>query len=252
MTDVTIRRGETEILRRINWQVLPGENWVILGANGSGKTSLLKALSGYLAPTEGEIDLLGESYGDCDWRELRQRVGVVSASVANLMNEEDEALEIVIGGKYGMLGMWGRVGKSEKMEARKLLQRVGADYLARRPWLFLSQGERQRVLIARALMAHPKLLILDEPCSGLDPAAREQFLDFIEHAAVGKLGVPLLFVTHHVEEIRPVFTHALILKDGKVLASGSLHKVLTNESLSTAFDVSFRVKKRNGRFRLSL
>lgn len=250
--NVSVRRGDANILSRVNWEVHSGENWAILGANGSGKTSLLKALSGYLAPTVGEIELLGESYGDCDWRELRQRVGIVSASIANLMNEEDEALDIVIGGKFGMMGMWGRVGPAERTEARRYLKKVGISYLANRAWLFLSQGERQRVLIARSLMAHPRLLILDEPCSGLDPAARETFLDFVEEAAGGHLGVPLLFVMHHVEEVRPVMTHALILKEGKILAAGPIEKVLNSANLSKAFNAKARVQKRNGRYQLAL
>ena len=204
MDQLRIVRDGTVILHDANWSVLRGQHWVILGANGSGKTSLLSALTGYLMPTSGEISLLGETYGQSDWRELRKKIGLVSSSVRQMMADDEPALETVASGKYAMIDFWGRLTRAEKMRARQLLRQVECEYLADRPWCVLSQGERQRVLIGRALMAKPRVLILDEPCAGLDPAAREHFLDFIQRLGQTGNAPTLILVTHHVEEIMPV------------------------------------------------
>ena len=186
VSNLRIERDGTVILDDVSWRVQHGEHWVILGANGSGKTSLLSALTGYLMPTAGEISLLGETYGQSDWRGLRKKVGLVSSSVRQRMADGEPALETVASGKYAMIDFWGRVTRAEKAAASKLLRSVECDYLADRPWGVLSQGERQRVLVARALMAKPRVLILDEPCAGLDPAAREHFLQFLQRLGAQK------------------------------------------------------------------
>jgi iron complex transport system ATP-binding protein len=235
VTNLSVTRGGTKILRHVSWQVEPGQHWVILGANGSGKTSLLNALTGYLMPTEGEMLLLGKRYGQADWRELRKKIGLVSSSVRQMMADDEPALETVVSGKFAMIDWWGRVSRADRMNALRLLRQVECAYLAKRPWRVLSQGERQRVLIARALMARPRVLILDEPCAGLDPAAREQFLQFLQRLGRRKVSPTLVLVTHHVEEIMPVFSHVLILKDGSVLAAGSKAGMLTARWLSKAF-----------------
>lgn len=247
---LTIHRDEVRILHRLSWRVQRGEHWVILGANGSGKTSLLSALTGYLTPTLGEVKLLGETYGQSDWRELRQRIGIVSSAIRQKVPDWDSAELIVIGGKYAMLDYWGRVKKSDQIEALRQLRRVGCGKLAQRDWAVLSQGERQRVLIARALMADPAVLILDEPCAGLDPVAREKFLDFIERLARRKDAPTLLFVTHHVEEITPAFSHALILKNGRSLAAGPIATTITSATLSDAFASPLRLRRSAGRYTL--
>ncbi len=180
VSGLCIERGGTVILRDVNWRVQRGEHWVILGANGSGKTSLLSALTGYLMPTRGEISVLGEIYGRSDWRELRKKIGLVSSSIRQMMADDEPALHTVASGKYAMIDFWGRLNRTDKAKALGLLKQVECEYLAERPWRVLSQGERQRVLIGRALMARPRVLILDEPCAGLDPAAREHFLHFIQ------------------------------------------------------------------------
>src|SRR6201996_2041179 len=203
------------ILHEVNWRVERGQHWVILGANGSGKTSLLSALTGYLMPPAGELSVLGQSYGQSDWRELRKHIGLVSSSVRQMMHDEEPALETVISGKYAMIDFWGRASARDRAEARRILEQIECSYLAERPWLVLSQGERQRVLIGRALMARPRLLILDEPAAGLDPAAREHFLQFLQRIGQRPDAPTLVFVTHHVEEIMPVFSHVLILKNGQ-------------------------------------
>ena len=172
VSGLTVQRGNAVILNNITWQVLPGQHWAILGANGSGKTSLLSALTGYLMPTAGEISLLGETYGQADWRELRKKIGIVSSAVRQLMAEDEPAVKAVASGKYAMIDFWGRLSRADENHAQKILRQIECIHLAERPWRVLSQGERQRVLIGRALMARPRVLILDEPCAGLDPAAR--------------------------------------------------------------------------------
>ena len=245
-----IERGGTVILDNVNWCVQRGEHWVILGANGSGKTSLLSALTGYLMPTSGEISLLGETYGESDWRELRKKIGLVSSSVRQMMAEDEPALLTVASGKYAMTDFWGKISRAEKSQALKLLRQVECEYLAGRPWRVLSQGERQRVLIGRALMASPKLLILDEPCAGLDPAAREHFLQFLQRLGAQKNSPTLVLVTHHVEEIMPVFSHLLVLKNGKALATGEKSGVLNSKNLSNAFAVRMQLRQAENRYAL--
>ena len=249
--DLTIQRGDTRILDRVSWEVARGQHWVILGANGSGKTSLLAALAGYLTPTAGDITVLGETFGASDWRELRKHIGLVSSTVRQMVPEEEDALTTVVSGKEAMIGFWGNTKSADRKAARVLLRQVEADYLADRPWLVLSQGERQRVLIARALMARPRLLILDEPCAGLDPVAREQFLAFLQRLGSRRGAPALVLVTHHVEEIMPVFGHALLLREGRVIAAGERARVLTGALLSRTFAAQLRVTRRGGRYKMT-
>lgn len=249
VSNLRIERDAT-ILRSVDWTIAPGEHWVILGANGSGKTSLLSALTGYLPPTSGEITVLGETYGRTDWRELRKRIGLCSSSIRQLMEGHQTTLETVISGRHAMIGLWGEIRPEEKTQALKILRQVEATAIRDRPWRFLSQGERQRALIGRALMARPELLILDEPCAGLDPVAREHFLQFLERLA-RKRGAPtMVLVTHHVEEIMPVFSHVLVLKEGSVLTAGAKIKVLTSSTLSRAFHAPIRLRRLRGRYSL--
>ena len=247
-----IERDGTMILEDISWRVERGENWVMLGANGSGKTSLLSALTGYLMPTSGEISVLGETYGESDWRELRKKIGLVSSSIRQMMAEDEPALETVASGKDAMINFWGRVTRTEKTQAMNLLRQAEGEYLAERPWRVLSQGERQRVLIARALMAKPRVLILDEPCAGLDPAAREHFLQFIQRLGARKYSPALILVTHHVEEIMPLFSHVLLLKEGQRLAAGEKTVVLTSKNLSRTFSARMQLTPAGRRFGLKV
>ena len=249
--NLTIQRGKTFILKDISWEVARGEHWVILGANGSGKTSLLSALTGYLTPTDGDIMVLGETFGESDWRELRKHIGLVSSTIRQMVPDEENALTTVVSGKDAMIGYWGDTKFPDRKIARQLLKKVEAEYLADRPWLVLSQGERQRVLIARSLMAKPRLLILDEPCAGLDPVAREQFLTFLQHLGTQRSAPALVLVTHHVEEIMPAFTHALLLREGRILTAGERERALTSALLSQTFDAALRLTRRDGRYTLA-
>ena len=258
VNNLRVARGDTTILDHVSWNVNRGEHWVILGANGSGKTSMLKALTGYLSPTAGGLSLLGRRYGTCDWRDLRLKIGVVMSAFGTSIPPAEPALDTVVSGKYAQLDLWHRVSAADRANGLKLLRASRLASLAKREWLYLSQGERQRVLIARALMARPQLLILDEPCAGLDPVARENFLRFIDELArrSGKnrdrspRSPALVLVTHHVEEITPAFTHALLLRGGRVLAAGPRETVLTSRNLSATFGAPLRLVRSGDRYRL--
>lgn len=252
VSGLTVQRGAATILDGITWKVERGEHWVILGANGAGKTSLLSALTGYLTPTSGEVELLSHTYGKSDWRELRKRVGLVSSAVRQMIPEGEAALETVVSGKSAMIDFWGKITPSDRRRAMGLLRQIECAALAARPWLFLSQGERQRVLIGRALMADLPLLILDEPCAGLDPVAREHFLQFLQRLGTGPNPPTLVLVTHHLEEIMPVFSHVLILQGGRNFASGPKKSTLTTAGLTKAFRAPLRVACRQGRYTLKL
>jgi len=251
--DLGVHRGRTRILSKVSWTVSSGQHWAMLGANGSGKTSLLKAITGYLMPSTGSILLLGQNYGESDWRELRKCIGIVSSAVSQLIPEDEPAVDTVTSGQTAMIGLWRRIVPRDRTAAYRLLRQLGCVRLAERPWNVLSQGERQRVLIARALVAQPALLILDEPCAGLDPVAREHFLQFLDRLGRQRVGPALVLVTHHVEEIMPVFSHVVALKAGHVLASGPKKTVLTTRVISEAFGGAARVRKQSGgRYRLAV
>ena len=252
ITGLRLERGDTVILDGIDWCVRRGEHWVILGANGSGKTSLLSTLTGYLSPTAGEITVFGERYGESDWRELQKRVGLVSSSIRQMMHDDEPALDTIISGKYAMIDFWGKPLAADRSRARDILRKIECEQVAARPWRVLSQGERQRVLIGRALMAEPPLLILDEPCAGLDPVAREHFLQFLQRLGERKSAPTLVLVTHHVEEIMCAFTHVLILKAGHVIAAGPKEQVLTTGTLSKGFDARLRLQSSDGRYTLDV
>jgi iron complex transport system ATP-binding protein len=247
-----VRRGKTRILQDVNWRIQIGENWVILGANGSGKTTLLSCITGYVTPSAGTIQVLGKQYGKADWRELRKEVGLVSSSVRQMIEDDQVGIEIVASGRRAEINSWHRVKGTEREEALELLAQVECERLIDRPWGYLSQGERQRILIGRALMARCKILILDEPCAGLDPVARERFLGFLSRLAASEGTPNLVFVTHHIEEILPCFSGALLLRDGRVLAQGPVRQVVVTNLMTDAFGAPLIVRRRGGRLAMLL
>jgi iron complex transport system ATP-binding protein len=250
--NMNVRRGGYQLVQSLEWEIKRGEHWVILGSNGSGKTTLLSALLGYITPTSGQISVLGEEYGEGDWPELRKKIGVVSSSIRQMMPETEPAWITVASGRYAMIDYWGTPKEKDREEALKLLKQIECDYLWDREWGYLSQGERQRVLIGRSLMAQPALLILDEPCAGLDPAAREHFLQFLQRLGRKPNAPSLVLVTHHVEEIMPIFTHVLLLKNGKKLDEGRMKSVLVSEKLSDAFSSRIELRKQKSRYFLQV
>jgi iron complex transport system ATP-binding protein len=248
--DLRVVRGGTEILKGIQWEVAAKENWVILGANGSGKTTLLSCVTGYVTPSAGTIEVLGKQYGRTDWRELRKEVGLVSSGIRHWIEDRQTALDVVASGRNAELNLWQPADQRLLRDARKILRQVECANLRDRPWAFLSQGERQRVLIGRALMARYQILILDEPCAGLDPVARERFLRFLSRLALADKTPNLVFVTHHVEEILPCFDKALVLREGEILSQGAIGRVITSKTMSQAFDTEIAVRRGQGRFQL--
>jgi iron complex transport system ATP-binding protein len=250
--DLRVVRGGAEILRGISWIVEPEENWVILGANGSGKTTLLSCVTGYVTPSSGTIQVLGNEYGHSDWRELRKQVGLVSSSIRHWIEDHQTALEVVASGRNAELNLWHAPAGELRREALRNLRKVEGLELRDRPWAYLSQGERQRVLIGRAMMSKYRILILDEPCAGLDPVARERFLEFVSRLAVRRKTPNLVFVTHHVEEILPCFNKALLLRGGEILSKGPIDEVITSSAMSAAFGSTIEVRRRNARFQLRI
>lgn len=236
------------ILRGIDWTVRKGEHWVMLGANGSGKSTLLNALMAFIAPTEGRLFAFGKEFGEDDWNKVKASIGYVGSEVNRMIEPGEFALDVVVSGARAMINFWGDPDPKEQRAARKILGRMGCGALERRTWRQLSQGERQKMLFGRALMGKPKALFLDEPCAGLDPVARLDYLSFMESNASNPKAPAIIFVTHHVEEITPSFTHALLLREGRVTAAGPMEEVLISAKLSEAFQHPVRLRRRGDHY----
>ncbi|MBN2910811.1 ABC transporter ATP-binding protein [Polycladomyces sp. WAk] len=252
MTDVSWKRENQTILHQINWQVREGEHWAILGLNGSGKTTLLNIINGYIWPTKGSVCVLGHKFGEVDLRELRKSIGWVSSSLQERIYGNDRAQDIVVSGKYASIGLYEKPSEEDYVRATQLMEQLGCGHLVDRSYQSCSQGEKQKLLIARALMASPKLLILDEPCSGLDFLSREALLTSISQLAAKPDAPHMLFVTHHIEEIAPVFTHTLLIRRGRVFTKGRSQHVLNSSTLSAFFETPVQVEWRNDRAWLSI
>lgn len=236
-----LRQGQW-ILKDINWEVKAGEQWVMLGLNGAGKTALLHMLSAFHFPVTGEVTVLGRRFGKDPLGEgLRQDIGLVSQTLKQRFYVEDTAYQIVLSGGFSSIGLYETPTDQMRDKAKQLLKDVGIFHYADQAYEKLSQGEKQRVMIARSLMRDPKLLILDEPTTGLDFVAKEQLLETVE-SIMKKDNPPLvLYVTHHVDEILPTFTHVLMLKDGEVFRSGERRTLLTEASLSNFFQLPLEI-----------
>lgn len=243
-----VRDGRT-ILDRIDWLVKPGERWVVLGPNGSGKTTLCRIGSLHLHPSAGDVDVLGERFGRTDARALRARIGMTSQALADRMRPGLVASDIVLSGRYAALApWWHHYDDADRTRAAALLVRFGCGELAGARYATLSAGERQRVLLARALMAEPALLVLDEPTAGLDLAGREQLVAMLADIAADRTAPALVLVTHHVDEIPPGMTHALLLAGGRIVAAGPIPEALTADTLSRCFGLPLALERRNGRW----
>ncbi len=247
--DVLVRRGGNVLVGPVTWKVELDERWVVLGPNGAGKTTLLRIAAAETFPTSGTAHVLGETFGRTDLSELRTRIGLSSAALANRVPFDEKVVDLVISAGYGVLGRWReRYDAMDTDRAIEMLESLGAEHLADRSYGTLSEGERKRVLIARALMTDPELLLLDEPAAGLDLGGREELVARLGVLAADPDAPATVLITHHVEEIPPGFTHALLLKEGAVVAQGLLDDVITGENLSEAFSQAITLDKADGRF----
>jgi iron complex transport system ATP-binding protein len=249
MAGVTVRRGTTTIIDGLDWQVAEDERWIVLGPNGAGKTTLMQLASGRMHPTVGSVRILGETLGQVVF-ELRPRIGLASAALAEQIPGGELVRDTVVTAAYGITGRWReRYENLDTDRAQVLLHAFGVDQLADRYYGTLSEGERKRVQIARALMTDPELLILDEPGAGLDLGGREELVGALAELAADPRSPVLVLVTHHVEEIPPGFTHLLLLgPGGRVQVAGPLAQVLTSQHLTAAFGVELVVGHEDGRW----
>jgi iron complex transport system ATP-binding protein len=247
--DVTIRRGQATLLDAISWRVDEGDRWVILGPNGAGKTTLLQVASAQIHPTSGVAGILDEVLGTVDVFELRPRIGITSAALAERIPRAERVHDVVVSASYGVVGRWREEYDTLDHErAGDLLTEVGAQHLVDRTFGTLSEGERKRVQIARALMADPELLLLDEPAAGLDLGGREDLVSTLSVLAADPASPATVLVSHHVEEIPPGFTHAMLMRKGHVVAAGSIEEVITAQNLSTTFGMPLVLQHEDGRW----
>ncbi|MFD2331989.1 ABC transporter ATP-binding protein [Cohnella sp. GCM10020058] len=240
LKNIVWRREDREILRGVDLTVKAGERWVLLGRNGCGKSTLLEMISGYLFPTSGTVDILGNRYGRVDVREVRKKIGNIGPSLIEKLIPRDPVWEIIVGGMNAYLRIYEEISDEIKERALAELDRVGLGSRAEQPFGTLSQGERKKALLARTMMADPQLLIMDEPCAGLDLFEREKFLDSLESLSRRVEG--MLYVTHHIEEIVPLFTHVALMAEGRIIAAGPKREVLTAELLRDAYEVPVNVR----------
>jgi iron complex transport system ATP-binding protein len=249
MTGVAVVRDRATLLADVDWTVSEGERWAVLGPNGAGKTTLMQVASASLFPSRGDVELLGETFGSVDLSELRTRVGISSAALGDRIPPHERAIDVVVTASYGVLGRWQETyDVADTERAADLLARVGLRAFADRRFGTLSEGERKRVMLARALMTDPELLLLDEPAAGLDLGAREALLRLLARLASDPGSPPTVLVTHHPEEIPVGTTHALLLARGRTVAAGPIRDVLTDGLLSRTFGLPLVVEERQGRY----
>ena len=249
LRDVSVVYDDTRVLGPLTLDIDPGQRWIVLGPNGSGKTSLVRILSLYRFPSTGTVEVLGERWGRTDVRELRKRIGLASSALRDQFRPDISVLDIVITARHGALETWWHNYEPEdEIAARDCLSRVGALHLVEREFATLSSGEQQRVQLARTLMGEPGLLIFDEPTAGLDLGGREELVQTLSQLADDERTPPIVLITHHTDEIPPNFTHGLMLRKGRVLAAGPLDEVLTADHLTECFGLKLRLEQRDGRW----
>lgn len=250
LEDVSVVRDGRQLLRNVDWEVHRHERWVVLGPNGAGKTTMLQVASTYLGPTAGTVRLLGSAYGKVDVRDLRERIGYAGAAPGMLVREDLPALEIVVTGRHASFvsARWSDYSDDDWDGASRRLAILAAGHLSDRRFGSLSTGEKQRVLIARSMMTHPEVLLLDEAMTGLDLGAREKLVASLSDMATDPTSAAVVLVTHHVEEIPVGFGHILLMSRGAVIASGPIEEVMTPESLSECFGQELLLEQRDGRY----
>jgi iron complex transport system ATP-binding protein len=246
---VGVRLDSSMLLRDIDWTIRSGESWVVVGPNGAGKTTLLQVAAALVLPTEGSVEILGEPLDEADFDDLRSRVGLASAAVADHVPQSEKVIDLVLTAAYGVLGRDNEdYDSGDLTRAVELLDALGCAHLIKRRFATLSEGERKRVQIARSLMSDPELLLLDEPAAGLDLGGREDLLRWIAALVYHPRAPMMVLVTHHVEEVPPGFTHAMLLRKGTVLAAGPVAEVFTARNLSKCFGVPLLVERRSSRW----
>ncbi|MHA6617086.1 ABC transporter ATP-binding protein [Pseudonocardia sp. DLS-67] len=249
MSGVTVRRGGSTLLRDVDWTVELDERWVVLGPNGAGKTTLLRIAAAELHPSAGTVHVLGEQLGRVNVFELRTRIGLTSSALGLRVPNDETVRDVVVSAGWGVLGRWReRYDAADTDRADRLLAALGMRGFAAREYGTLSEGERKRTLIARALMTDPEMILFDEPAAGLDLGGREDLVGRLAALAADPDAPASVLVTHHVEEIPVGYSHALLLREGAVVAAGLLDDVLTDENLSTTFGLPLSVQKRRGRY----
>jgi iron complex transport system ATP-binding protein len=249
LAGVTVRRGPSVLLDDVSWEVEEDERWVVLGPNGAGKTTLLQVVGAQLHPTDGVAGILGEVLGTTDVFDLRPRIGLTSAALADRIPRHELVRDVVVSASYGVVGRWReQYDALDHGRAAELLTEVGARHLAERTFGTLSEGERKRVQIARALMTDPELLLLDEPAAGLDLGGREDLVATLSVLALDPDSPATVLVSHHVEEIPPGFTHAMLLRHGAVVAAGPVDAVVTEAALSETFGMPLLLTRHDDRF----
>lgn len=249
MSGVGVRRGGAHLLVDVDWAIEESERWAVIGPNGAGKTTALTIAATRMFPTTGRVEVLGDVMGQVDIAELRPRIGFASNALLRDIPMHESAVDVVVTGAYAVTGRWNETYFDEDLSrARELLSQWGATAYADRPFASLSEGERKRVLIARALMSDPEVLLLDEPGAGLDLAGREELIGLLTEFAADRFAPTLVLVTHHVEEIPPRITHALILSQGRVVASGPIGDVLTSRNMSAAYGMAIEVRSVGNRW----
>ncbi len=244
---VSFIRNHNTILHDISFRIEKGQHWAIIGPNGSGKTSLVSIINGYHQPSKGIVEVLGRRFGKSDLRELRLHIGEASSEIKNMLHPQDTVSDIVLSGRFSTIGLYEKPSQEDHEIAGRLLEFFDLSELASRPFNILSSGEQQKTLLARALLPNPDLLVLDEPCSGLDLGAREELLNTVQRMCEFPGGPSIIFVTHHIEELVPAVSHALALREGKIMAQGTKIEVLTGEVLSRTFGLKIEVNERGGR-----
>ncbi len=249
LAGVTVLRDGRAIVTDVDWTVHEGERWVVLGPNGAGKSTLLAVISTRLFPTKGAVVVLDEEFGAVDTADLKPRIGLVNAGVVGHIPSAEHVRNVVLTAAWAVTGRWNEAYEAaDESRAEHLLEQFGIAAYATRTFGTLSDGERKRTLVARALMANPELLLLDEPAAGLDLGAREELVRRLGALAQDPHSPAVVLITHHVEEIPPGFTHALLLKEGSVVAAGPIADVLTSELLSATFGTTLDVRASSGRW----